>query len=151
MKIRNGIRIKGRMSLKVFGPDGRLKEQRLVENVITDLGCAHVADQMSDQGNAALSHMAVGSGTGGTTTLNSEEARVALDSTTQGTGASDHQVVYVATFGAGVGTAALTEAGILNADVDGVLFNYAEFSAINKGASDSLEITWTVSFADDGA
>ena len=151
MKMRNTLRIKGRMSLRVLGPDGRVKDERQIDNVITDLGCAHVADQMSDQSNAALSHMAVGSGTGGTTALNAEEGRVALDSTTQGSGANDNDVVYVAMFPAGTATAALTEAGIFNDASVGTMFNYAAFAAINKGASDSLEITWTVTFADDGA
>lgn len=146
MEAKDGMRIKGRLRIRVLGPRGEVKDERLVPNAITALGDAHVADQMSDQGGAAMSHMAVGSGTGGTTTLNAEEARVALDSTTQGTGGDDNDVVYVATFGAGVGTAALTEAGIFNDASVGTLFTYATFAAINKAAGDSLEITWTVTF-----
>ena len=136
----------GRVTLVLKGSDNRVKDLREVENTITALGDAFVADQMSDAGEDALSHMAVGTGTGGTTTLNTESARVALDSTTQGTGAADNDVVYVATFPAGSGTGALTEAGILNASSNGTLFNIAEFDEINKAADDSLEITWTVTF-----
>jgi len=52
--------------------------------------------------------------------------------------------VYVATFGAGTGTAALTEAAILNASSSGTMLCRTVFSVINKGASDSMTVTWTV-------
>ena len=136
----------GRVTLVLKGSDNQVKDLREVENTITALGDALVADQMSEMEEDALSHMAVGTGTGGTTTLNNESARVILTSGTQGTGANDNDAIYVATFPAGTGTGALTEAGILNASSNGVLFNIAEFSAINKAAADTLVITWTVTF-----
>ena len=53
-------------------------------------------------------------------------------------------VTYVATFGAGTGTGAVTEAGILNASSSGTLLCRTEFSVVNKGSSDSMTVTWTV-------
>ena len=49
-----------------------------------------------------------------------------------------------ATFGAGTGTGAVTEAGILNASSSGTLLCRTEFSVVNKGSSDSMTVTWTV-------
>jgi len=144
MRTQDALGLKGRLRLQLFGPDGALKQESFVKNSVTALGDAHVADQLSDQGNAAMSHMAVGTGTGGTTTLNTETARVALDSTTQGAAGDDNDVIYVATIPAGTGTGALTEAGVFNDVSAGTLFVLSEFAAINKGASDSLVITWTV-------
>jgi hypothetical protein len=53
-------------------------------------------------------------------------------------------VTYVASFGAGTGTGAVTEAGILNASSGGTLLCRTEFSVVNKGADDSMSITWTI-------
>jgi len=48
------------------------------------------------------------------------------------------------TFGAGVGTGAVTEAGIFNASSAGTMLCRTTFSVINKAAADTLGITWTV-------
>jgi hypothetical protein len=99
---------------------------------------------MKDATATAMSHMAVGTGStaaaAGDTALGSESARVALTSTT----VSGADVVYVATFGAGTGTAALTEAAVLNASSSGTMLCRTVFPVVNKGASDSMTITWTV-------
>jgi hypothetical protein len=50
----------------------------------------------------------------------------------------------VTTYAAGTGTGAITEAGIFNASSSGTLLSHVVFSAINKGAADSLTITWTI-------
>ena len=88
--------------------------------------------------------MAIGSGTtnpaASDTALETELGRVALTSTT----VSSAVVTYVATFAAGTGTGAVTEAGILNASSSGTLLCRTEFSVVNKGSSDSMTITWTV-------
>jgi hypothetical protein len=76
----------------------------------------------------------------GDTTLGAETARVALTSGT----ASGGVVTYVATFAPGTGTGALVEAGILNASSVGTLLCRTTFAVVNKGASDSMTITWTV-------
>lgn len=148
MKVKDKLGVRGKLHIELFDAEGKLKDERFVTNAVTALGDAHVAECLADNSATYMGWMAVGTGTGGTTTLNSESDRNALDSTTQGTAGSDNDVVYVATWAAGDATAALTEAGILNnatAGNGGVLFVYATFSVINKGASDTLAITWTVS------
>lgn len=145
MKTQDKLGIGGKLHIELFDAEGKLKDERFVTNAVTALGDAHVAECLTDNSATYMGWMAVGAGTGGTTTLNSETDRNALDSTTQGTAGSDNDVVYVASWAAGDATAALTEAGILNASSGGVLFVYATFSAINKGANDTLAITWTVS------
>lgn len=145
------LRMRGRLEVRLFDENGRLKQERIISNLVVNVGLYHIADQLSDQGNDAMSHMAVGTdntaAAAGNTTLGSEAARVALDSTTQGTGAEADEVTYVATFAAGTGTGALVEAGILNAAEAGVLLCRSVFSVINKGASDSLGITWVLTIS----
>jgi len=138
------------------GLDGTIKAERRAHNLVTDVGCAHIADQLaSSQDEAAMSHMAIGTGSAaaaaGDTTLATELDRNALDSFTQGAGGDDHKVVYVASWAAGDGTGALVEAGIFNAASAGTLLARVVFSVINKGAADTLEITWTLTIADDGS
>jgi hypothetical protein len=91
-----------------------------------------------------MSHMAVGSNAtaaaAGDTALGTELGRVAL---TSGTSASN-VATYVATFGTGVGTGAIVEAGILNAASAGTLLCHTTFAVVNKGANDTMTITWTV-------
>ena len=94
--------------------------------------------------------MAVGTSTGGKSTastgLEASSDRNALTSTTQGTAGDDNDVIYVGDWAAGEATAALVEAGILHADNNTSLMAYADFSVINKGAADTLKITWTLTF-----
>ena len=149
MEARSKMGIAGTMHLKLFGPDGDLKDERFCENTVTELMDVQVADQMSDQGQAAIGYMAVGTGSGqgaSDTGLDSVLDRNALSSTTQGAGAADNDVVYVGDWAAGDGTGAITEAGIFQADDDASLMTYADFAAVNKAAGDTLKITWTVTF-----
>ena len=115
-----------------------------VDNLVVTAGKGYVASRMKDTSATAMSHMAIGTGStaaaAGNTALGNQAARVSLTSTT----VSGADIVYVATFPAGTGTAAITEAGILNASSSGTLLCRTVFSVVNKGASDSMTITWTV-------
>ena len=149
MEFKSKMGLKGHLHLELRGPDGELKEVRDIFNTITELMDAQVADQMSDQGDAAIGYMAVGTGTGQTsasTGLAANFDRNALTSTTQGAAGDDNDVIYVGTWAAGDGTGAITEAGILELDDNTSLMTYADFAVVNKLAADSMVITWTVTF-----
>lgn len=137
----------GELHIVLRDENGKIKDERTVKNLVVTTGVNYIADRMADAAESAMSHMAVGSGStaaaAGDTALETEEARVALTSTTQ----TNEDVVYVASFGAGTGTAALTEAGILNASSSGTLLCRTVFAAVNKGANDTLQITWTVTIS----
>lgn len=139
MDFNSGLAMKGRLTIAIN--DEVVQE---IDNLVVTTGKAYVASRMKDATTTAMSHMAVGTGStaaaASDTALGNESARVALTSTT----VSGADVVYVATFGAGTGTAALTEAAILNASSSGTMLCRTVFSVINKGASDSMTVTWTV-------
>ncbi len=144
--------IVGNFHAELYDENMVLKETKDVHNLIVAVGDAYIADCMSDRGVTMMSHMAIGddsdpSQSCGDTILNNELVRVALDSTTQGAGADDNDVVYIATFGAGVGTGAIVEAGIFNSAVTdgGTMLCRTTFGVITKGAADTLIITWTIS------
>jgi hypothetical protein len=139
MDFNSPLAMKGRLTIALN--DEVVQE---INNLVVTTGKGYVASRMKDATATAMSHMAVGSGSTaaapGDTALGSESARVALTSTT----VSGADVVYVATFGAGTGTAALTEAAVLNASSSGTMLCRTVFPIVNKGASDSMTITWTV-------
>ena len=139
--------IKGECHIVLRGPDGKIKDERIIHNTVTELGDAHVADAMSDQAEGALGYIAVGTGTGqgaASTGLATSLDRNALTSTIQGVAGNDNDVIYVGNWAAGDGTGAITEAGILLGDNNTSMNYYADFAVVTKGAADTLEITWTV-------
>jgi hypothetical protein len=139
MQFESEMAMKGRLTIALN--DEVVQE---VDNLVVTTGKGYVASRMKDATTTAMSHMAIGTGStaaaAGDTALGSESARVALTSTT----VSGADVTYVATFGAGTGTAAITEAAILNASSSGTMLCRTVFSVVNKGASDSMTITWVV-------
>ena len=141
--INDTIKVTGELKITVTKPDGNVHETVVPNIVVTD-GKEYIASRMKDATATAMSHMAIGTGStaaaAGDSTLGTEAGRVALTSTT----VTSNAVAYVATFGAGTGTGAITEAGILNASSSGDLLCRTVFSVINKGAADTLGITWTV-------
>lgn len=145
------IGITGEVDIVLRGPDGRIKERERVKNLVVTTGRAHCADQMSDQGEAAMAYMAIGTGTTAPATtdtaLETELDRNALDSKVQGTGTDANKVTYTCTWAAGDGTGAITEAGVFNSASAGVMMSRVTFDVKNKGAGDSLTLTWTLTFS----
>lgn len=139
------LKMTGDLKIVLTDENGQIKHEQEIKNLVVTTGKNFIASRMKDATATAMSHMAIGTGTTaaavGDTTLGTEVGRVALTSTTVTT----NNVAYVATFPAGTGTGAITEAGILNAASAGTLLCRTVFSVINKGAADTLGITWTVS------
>ena len=140
------IKVKGELKLTFTNPQGNVTHETIVPNLVVTTGKNFIADRLKNN-TTVMSHMAIGTGStaaaAGNTALGSEAGRVALTSTT----VSTNSVAYVASFGAGTGTGAITEAGLLNASSSGTLLCRTVFSVINKGASDTLGITWTVTIS----
>jgi len=137
--------LKGHLDIVLKDENGNIKQRVETHNLVVTTGKNHIADQLSSTpGEAAMSHMAIGTGTTspvvGDTTLETELDRNALTSFTD----SANVVTYVASWAAGEGTGAITEAGIFNAASSGTMLARTTFSVVNKGASDTLQITWTL-------
>lgn len=114
------------------------------KNLVVTAGKAFLASAVINSSASPFTHMAIGTGTTaaavGDTALGSEVARQAFTTSS----VASNVVTLSTTYAAGTGTAALTEAGILNASSSGTLLSRVVFSAINKGSADSLTITWTI-------
>ena len=150
--VNDSIKAKGVLQLTLIDENGNVKQQD-EHNLVVSAGLAYIASRMKDATATAMSHMSVGSGTTAaaaaqTALVTAITPRVALTSTTLATTTvSNDTVEYVASFPAGTGTGAITEAGIFNALTGGTMLCRTVFSVINKGALDTLVITWRVAVA----
>ena len=137
--VNDQLKMKGKLQIRLN--DEVVQE---VDNIVVTAGKGYVASRMKDATATAMSHMAIGSGStaaaASDTALGNQLGRVALTSTT----VSNAVVTYVASFPAGTGTGAVTEAAILNASSGGTMLCRTVFSVVNKGAQDSMTVTWTV-------
>jgi hypothetical protein len=134
----------GDLKIVLTDENGQIKHEQEIKNLVVTTGKNFIASRMKDTTDDAMSHMAIGSGTTAAnvadTALESSLGRVSLTSTT----VTNNNVAYVATFPAGTGTGAVTEAGLFNDGSAGDMLCRTVFSVINKGAADTLGITWTV-------
>lgn len=149
--VNDKLRMTGDVSIVLRDENGQVKDTREIKNLVVNAGLAYVISRMVGTAKSVMSHMALGSGTtaaaAGNTDLESIlGSREALDSTTI-SGSNNEKVVYVASFEAGDATGAVTEAGIFNASSSGDMLCRTVFAVVNKGANDSLTITWTITLA----
>ncbi len=140
----DGLKLRGDVALVLRDKDGNVKDERNIKNLIVDSGLNFICDRMKND-ETAMTHMALGSGStaaaAGDTTLGSQlGSREALDSDT----VSSNTITYTASFEASDATGAVTEAGIFNAASGGTMLCRTVFSVVNKGADDSLSVTWTI-------
>ncbi len=142
--------IKGHWEMKLYGPNGFLKEVRSGQNVITTVGKEMLARYLlsaTTSGANTLKYIAIGTGAtaeaAGDTALGAELAR------TTGTVTYTSGAIYevLATFAAGTGTGAIAEYGLLNSSAAGTLFSRDTETVINKGAGDILTVTTKVTFS----
>ena len=137
--INDGLKLKGKLAISL---NGKIIQE--VDNLVVTAGKGYVASRMKDATATAMSHMAIGSGStaaaASDTALGNQLCRVALTRTS----VSNAVFTYVASFPAGTGTGAVTEAAILNASSGGTMLCRTVFSVVNKGAQDSMTVTWTV-------
>lgn len=132
------------VALVLRGPDGNIKSRRRIFNTVTTNGKEGIADNILLTPTLGKpTHMAVGTGSPAANALGTELDRNALTSKTR----SGAVVTMVGDWAAGDATGALTEAGVFNASSSGNMWLSTSFSVINKGASDTLQITWTLTIS----
>ena len=141
MNAQDGIALTGKLTISLN--DEIVQE---TENLVVTAGKEWVAARMKDT-STVMTHMGIGTSTtaaaAGQTALVAELDRNALTSTT----VSTNTVAYGCTWAAGDGTGAITEAGLFDAASTGDMLARTVFSVVNKGASDSITITWTITIS----
>lgn len=135
--------VKGIFSGVLIKKDGSV-ETVFKHNLIVSSGLAYILGCIFSSDRAAImGYIGVGSGTtapvASDTTLKTEIARIASSTTLSGATAT-----VTATFGAGVGTGAITEAAIFNAATVGTMLDRVVFSVKNKDADDVFTVTFEI-------
>lgn len=144
--INETLKATGKVFVTVTGANGEVKQQFEVPNLVVTTGKNHIAAKIAATTNspAAMTHMAIGTGStapaAGDSTLGTETGRVSLS----GSVVSTNTITYTATFPAGTGSGAITEAGIFNASTAGTMLCRTTFPTVTKQAGDSIAVTWVV-------
>lgn len=146
--VKDSLKLRGDLKIVIKDKNGDVKVERNEKNLIVDTGLAFICSRMTDAADNVMSHMAVGSDST-TPAANDTDlgtilgSREALDSTAH----NANTVTYVSSFEAGEGTGAVAEAGIFNAAASGTMLCRTTFPVVNKGADDTMVITWTITLS----
>lgn len=125
---------------------GQIIKEFKVPNLVVTSGKNYIAAKIAATTNspAAMTHMAIGTGTStpgaSDTALGTQTGRVSLS----GSVVSTNTITYTATFPAGTGDGAITEAGVFNAASGGTMLCRTTFPVVNKASGDTIAITWVV-------
>ena len=133
---------------ELMDSEGNLKQKFVKHNLITDAGYDFMADCLCNATRPSpLKYIAVGTGAtepdSADTALEAELLRKLCDYTHV---SGEHFFALGTTLEQGEATGALTEAGILNASTNGVLFDRVVFPVINKEPLDTYRISFTATF-----
>ena len=144
MNNQDGITLKGKLIISLNN-----KIVRETDNLVVTAGKEWVTARMKDT-STVMTHMGIGTGTTAAVIANTDletvtGARLAL--TVSGGTPVANVITYAATFPAGAHTAAITEAGIFTAVTSGTMLARTVFATVNKGAADSMTISWDVTIS----
>ena len=138
---------KGMVQITKTNEFGEITQQFEVPNLVVTSGKIYIAGKMiATDSNVpiAMSHMGIGTGTASPvaedTGLGTQTGRVLLSGSLQ----DNNSITYTATFPAGTGTGAITEAGIFNAGTGGTMLCRTVFPVVTKQAGDTIAVTWKV-------
>jgi hypothetical protein len=152
MNLKENLGITGELTIQVFDETGNLKSATKVPNLVVTNGKNYIASRMAGTAATVMSHMAIGTGTGtpipGDLNLGTEASSGRQSMTFA---ADTNTVTGTATFAAGQGTGAITEAGIFNygtyaasPSAGQFMLCRTTFPPVNKASGDSIAITWII-------
>jgi len=145
--MQESLSLVGSVSITLTDKDGNIKDQRTFPNLIVTAGKSYITSRMASNATSVVGWIAIGTSATAadaaqTTLIGTELFRSAT--TVSGGTPSTSTVLYETTYGPGQGTGTIQEAGLFNAASAGTMLARTTFAAIIKGASDSLNVSWTV-------
>lgn len=145
MKANEGLKMHGALTMTIQRANGDTETIRK-DNIIVDVGFDFIADAIGESASrpGVMSHIAVGSGTASPSADDTAlETEITRQAAAYAHSAGTKTMTFTASFPAGVGTGAITEAGVINSPSGGILLDRVTFGVINKGADDSMTATFT--------
>ncbi len=146
---KESIKLAGAFKVELFDKDMKLKESRDVKNTIVTVGKNFLAAWLAaaSQAGQFMDYQGLGTGTTGAT-VGDTDLETPLATRIQGSLSSSGAVLSnEVTFGPGVNTGAITEAGLFSVNVAGTLFARQVFGIKTKDAGDTLTITWEITLS----
>jgi|TARA_B110000263_G_C15275526_1_gene495682 hypothetical protein len=145
MSIQDRVALTGRLSISLNG-----KVVQEVNNLVVTAGKSWIASRMNAATASVMTHMGVGTNSTaavvGDTALGTQlSTRSGL--TTSGGTVAGAVITYACTYAAGSHTGAITEAGVFNASSSGTMLCRTVFAVINKGAADTMTVSWAVTIS----
>jgi hypothetical protein len=143
------LKLKGHINLKLYGPDGVLKDERDIDNVVVTVGKTYLANWLTAATQSDYFMRYIALGTGATAASAADTAlQTELSTRVAGTLSNVSNVWQnSASFGAGVDTGAITESGLFSASSSGTMFARQVFPVLNKQAGDSITFVWSVTLS----
>ena len=148
------IKLRGRMELALYGPDGKMVPGSYVrnDNVVVTSGRSWVLSRIMSQGSDTntISYIEVGTSTTapatGDTALGSASLRIAISTFITG-GLTNNPPSWQAqcTFATNQANTTLGEVGLFNSSAAGTMLSHVTFATINKTTSNTLAISYTIS------
>lgn len=139
-----GLQIHGAITAQLFKPDGSVvtvQKNNMIVNVGFDF-IANAIGAISARPNV-MRYIMVGTGTTAVSATQSQlTTQLAYKEATFSHLTSTKVFTFTTTFNPGEATGAITEAGVFNGN-GGTMFDRVTFSVINKGAEDTLKVTFT--------
>jgi hypothetical protein len=144
MNFSDPLKFTGAVEIVRYDANNNEVERVNMHNLVVDTGKQLIAKYVTDVAADPITHMAVGTGStaaaAGQTALTTEAGRVALSTKT----ASGAVMSFVGIYPPGTATGSLVEAGLFTAASAGTMLCRSVFSAITKGADDTVSITWSI-------
>jgi hypothetical protein len=141
----DGVTLKGKWFVELYGPDGELKDKKEGHNVVCTNGKEFLASFLYSAAAAASTFTCkyIGIGTDSTAEAAAQTALGTESARHTGTVSYVSNQIYQvkATFGTGMGTGAIVEYGLFSSSTGGTMLSRDVEAAINKGANDSLTCT----------
>lgn len=149
------IRLRGSLRIAMYDPDGKVVEERLIENTVVTQGRSWVLGQLETVNQVtsqAIGFMAIGTSTTAPATgdvlLGSEITRIAIGTWVTSTlTANPPNWQAQASFATNQGNTTLGEVGLFNSSGANVatLLAHATFTSFSKTTSNTLTISYTIS------
>lgn len=143
-QLAEGLKATGRVHVVHTNSAGEKLADFEVKNLVVTTGKNYIASRMVGTSSAVMTHMGIGTGTSSPadadTALGTQTGRVVLS----GSAVVNNSITYTATFPAGTGSGAITEAAIFNQSTGGTMLCRTTFPVVNKASGDTIAVTWVV-------
>lgn len=145
----SNFKTEGNLYIVLTDENGQVKQEEYVKNLVVNTGKNYIAQRIANNTTAVMNYMSVGTSSASpgvaNTALGAEIAASRVTIGAANTSVSSNTTTYVATFPPATGTGAIVEAGIFNDSSAGLMLARTTFPVINKGALDTLVISWSIS------